>query len=172
MKKQVLATLFSLSLAIPLATTASASNVTENSNITITNLGNTGGVSFLNSNDNQSSSISPMATDGKNISYEFSYVEGTIWSSSPLPTNRSGTVTLHVVQRAVGGKGPAVVNYQFSTKDYKQQSSVIQVNGDLTSNSSTITFTNVPKGTASNPVYLYIGNHTSNAQISGNGYTS
>jgi hypothetical protein len=80
-------------------------------------------------------------------------------------------VPLTLVQTTDSSGIPAQVTYQFSNKSGTKKSSVIQVVGNLTSKSTTITFTDVPQGTASDPIYLIIVNKVS-LPIRGNGYTS
>ncbi|TKH41894.1 hypothetical protein C1I60_21535 [Paenibacillus terrae] len=186
MKKQIAALLMSTSLVLPIAAVASADSSSiesastavssSNSDVQVINLGTTGNDAYLASNppiltDNSKNSIiTPMDTDGQNISYRFGNVSSQVWSSSPLPTHRSGKITLNVVQDTGSWGTPAVVNYQFLTKDFKKKSEVIQVNGNITGDATTITFYDVPQGTSSNPVYLFITNQTK-LSISGNGYT-
>ncbi|MGG1672986.1 hypothetical protein ACIFOE_20565 [Paenibacillus sp. NRS-1783] len=192
MKKKIAALLMSTSLVLPIAAVASADSSSiesastavssSNSDVQVINLGTTGNDAYLASNPPVLSDksndhiVTPLATDGQNISYSFRKVTDKLWSSSPLPTHRSGKITLTIVQDSGISSMPAVVNYQFLTKDYQKKSEVIQVNGNV--NSKTITFYDVPQGTANNPVYLLIGNHSGNdgsgypIQISGNGYTN
>ncbi|MEC4565300.1 hypothetical protein L8C07_05035 [Paenibacillus sp. CMAA1739] len=182
MKRQIATLLMSTSLVLSLASVASADSSSidntssaDSSEVQVINLGTTGNDAYLPSTpetitDNTNSVITPMSTDGQNISYSFRGVDDHIWSSSPLPIHRSGKISLTLVQESIRSE-PAIVNYQFMTKDYKNKSEVIQVNGNIKGGDErTITFYDVPKGTADNPVYLYIGNHTG-YPISGNGYT-
>ncbi|MET3212220.1 UNVERIFIED_CONTAM: hypothetical protein ABIC26_005242 [Paenibacillus sp. PvR008] len=185
MKKQIAALLMSTSLVLPIGAVASADSSSidnssaavssSNSEVQVINLGVTGNDAYLASNPpvltdkSNDHIITPLATDGQNISYDFYRVSDRIWASSPLPTYRSGKISLTLVQDTGISSKPAVVNYQFLTKDYNKKSEVIQVNGNV--NNQTITFYDVPQGTASNPVYLLIGNH-SGYEISGNGYTN
>lgn len=115
-------------------------------------------------------SISPLSTDGRNISYDFYALEKHIWVG-PLPTSTYGTVPLTVVQYTPKWFNDADITYQFSTKDGSKKSSVKEVIGDLESTSKTITFNDVPQGTSDKPVYLVIVNK-SGAIAYGNGYTS
>jgi ABC-type uncharacterized transport system permease subunit len=188
MKKQIAALLMSTSLVLPIAAVASADSSSidnsstavssSNSEVQVINLGTSGNDAYLASDppvltDNSKKSIiTPMDTDGQNISYSFRDVSNQVWSSSPLPIHRSGKISVTLVQDTYSSSKPARVNYQFITKDFKNKSDIIQVYGNIKDgDDTTITFYNVPKGTASNPVYLLIGNHSDAEYISGNGYT-
>ncbi|AJW69190.1 hypothetical protein GMA19_01535 [Paenibacillus polymyxa E681] len=188
MKRQIATLLMSTSLVLSLASVASAESSSidntssaASSEVQVINLGTTGNDAYLSSSpqiitDDSNSVITPMSTDGQNISYSFKKLSDQIFSSSPLPVHRYGNISLTVVQDSGISSIPADVNYQFLTKDYKKKSSVVKVYGNV--NGKTITFSDVPQGTASNPVYLLIGNHTGTdgdgyqIQISGNGYTN
>lgn len=189
MKKQIAALLMSTSLVLPMTAVASANSspaedvsvteISSDTEVTITNLGPSASDAFFASNpstftDNYSSPIiSPMDTDGQNISYEFDDVSYYVWSKDPLPTHRYGKIKLTVVQTTNIKDTSAVVEYQFTTKDGKKKSEAIQVVGNLTKKSQTITFYDVPQGTKDNPVYLLITNRTDgDVLVDGNGYTS
>ncbi|OME28893.1 hypothetical protein BSK63_23570 [Paenibacillus odorifer] len=118
--------------------------------------------------------IAPRSTDGQNIDWNFSDVNDKVWTSA-LPIHRSGSITIKLVQ-TTGTSTKATVNYQFITDDYTIKSDVVQVVGNISSPATTITITNVPKGTALKPLKLLIGNHSYNASnikvnVQGNGYT-
>ncbi|MGP0577871.1 hypothetical protein ACTP13_12780 [Paenibacillus peoriae] len=187
MKRQIATLLMSTSLVLSLASVASADSSSidntssaASSEVQVINLGTTGNDAYLTSNPQvitaDNSVITPMDTNGQNISYSFRNVSDQIFSSSPLPVHRYGNISLTVVQDSGISSIPAEVNYQFLTKDYKKKSSVIKVYGNV--NGKTLNFSDVPQGTASNPVYLLIGNHTGTdgdgyqIKISGNGYTN
>ncbi|MBE0343828.1 hypothetical protein E4V51_27490 [Paenibacillus sp. 28ISP30-2] len=155
MKKQIAALLMSTSLVLPIGAVASADSSSidnssaavssSNSEVQVINLGTSGNDAYLASNpplltDNSNNSIiTPMSTDGQNMSYSFSNVSSLVWSRSPLPTHRYGKISLKVVQDTGSRSTPAVANYQFLTKDYKNKSEVIQVNGNVTDRSDEIT---------------------------------
>jgi hypothetical protein len=197
MKKQALALALSATMVLPFAAVASADssqtdvNTTANSAVAenapvvedefiVINLGKHGNDEFLALNPLPpvewkdasgflySGLIAPRSTDGQNIDWNFFDVSDKVWTSA-LPIHRSGSITIKVVQNT-GTPTLADINYQFSTRDYTKQSDVSKVVGNITSPAATITITNVPKGTASNPLFLLIGNHTG-VKVSGNGYT-
>jgi hypothetical protein len=166
MKKVLTAFALTAALVIPSASFASAESVIQQvssvqSDVVITNLGKnanddlfaslqeTSITSGLNSNV-----IAPRATDGQNMSYTFSMISDFVWSSSNLPIHNSGNIDLKLVQYTTVSSNPATATYQFATKDGSKKSSVIQVSGELQSKNTTITFSDVPKGTKENPVYL------------------
>ncbi|MFB5674972.1 hypothetical protein ACE3NQ_18260 [Paenibacillus terreus] len=190
MKKQIAALLMSTSLVLPMAAVASAESsssddvlinaTNSDSEVSITNLGPSGNDAYFASNPSvftdksNDSIIKPMDTDGQNMSYKFSGVRSNIHSKDPLPVHRYGKISLTLVQTTgPASRVPAAATYQFATLDGSLKSDAILVDGEVTSPAKTITFSNVPKGTASKPVYLFIVNKTSDGrEISGNGYTN
>ncbi|MCZ1265401.1 hypothetical protein DC345_30230 [Paenibacillus taichungensis] len=191
MKKALAAFALTSALVIPSASFASAETVIQpvssnQSEVTITNLGQSANDSLFASQSqaavinkgSDTSVITPMSTDGQNIYYEFKDVSSNIWSDSSLPLHRSGSISLTLVQSTGSWLNPATVSYQFATKDGSKKSSVLQVVGNVDSKNTTLNFSDVPKGTASNPVFLIIVNKTpknsagNTMQIYGNGYTT
>lgn len=189
MKKALTAFALTSALVLPSASFASAESVPQpvsnsQSEVKVTNLGQSANDALFASqfpgviNNNDSNVIRPMSTDGQNLYYEFKQVSDNIWTDSNLPIHRSGTIKLTLVQSTGSWQHDATVTYQFATKDGSKKSSVIQVVGNIDSKNTTITFTDVPKGTASNPVFLVIVNKTpknsagNTMQIRGNGYTT
>ncbi|KZE65196.1 hypothetical protein AV545_04530 [Paenibacillus jamilae] len=162
MKKQIAVFLMSTSLILPIGAVASAEQVSPSSSPDI----------IPNEVISTSRDVSPTATDGNNINWDFMRVSDFV-KSTPLPIHRSGTVTVHFVQNSNNSSYPAVVTYQFVSQDGVKRSTAIQRTGNFTDTAGTITFTNVPKGTEDNPIYLHIINNTGhNIQIWGNGYTT
>lgn len=137
------------------------------------------GTNLVNSNDFKgsflpnspvNSGIGIMATDGTNMSYDFSNVTNEIRSSSPLPAHRYGTISMRIVQDTSLNNYPADMSYRFSSTDGSLRSNSIRVQGNK--NGEIITFTNVPKPQNGKPIYLFIYNNRTDKLItSGNGVT-
>ncbi|MCL6661795.1 hypothetical protein [Paenibacillus amylolyticus] len=193
MKKILTALALTTALVIPSTSYASAESVTQpvsndQSDVVITNLGGNTNYNWFSSLQKQSikggldsNTIVPMAgggTDGQNMNYDFSDTWSNVWSRSPLPAHRYGRINLTLVQSTGNDKYPATVMYTFRNKSGNKSSSSIQVVGNIDRTSTTITFYNVPQGTESDPIYLYIENLSKDnsagkrPEIYGNGYTT
>lgn len=186
MKKALTAFALTSALVIPSASFASAETVIQpvssnQSEVQITNLGQNANDAFFASQSpkevinrgGDTSVISPMSTDGERLYYSFSGLTNYVWTDSNLPIHRSGAISITLVQTSGNSSYPAGVEYQFATKDGSKKSSVVRVVGNITDTNTTINFSDVPKGTASNPVFLLISKVSAGSvSIRGNGTTS
>lgn len=119
--------------------------------------------------------ITPMATDGQNLNWDFYDVESLVWSTQ-LPAHRSGSINIKLVQNSGSSSAPATITYQFVSKDYSTYSSAVRVVGNISSPATSITIQNVPSGNPK-PMFLLIKNSTRNSsdqsvKVRGNGYTT
>ncbi|GLI04416.1 hypothetical protein YDYSG_04460 [Paenibacillus tyrfis] len=157
------------------ATTAATAATTTES-VTITDLGpNANDALFASiasqSNNQNDMIIKPLATDGRNISYSFAQVS-TFVKTDALPTSTYGTVPLKLVQYTPSKSSVASFTYQFSNISGTKKTTVQQVTADIESPAETLTFYNVPEGTASDPIYLFIVQKGTDNFNFGNGYTA
>lgn len=102
--------------------------------------------------------VTPYSSDGVNIYIKYTEVDGFIRSSA-LPLKTYGTVPLTFIQNCLANQ-TAEVSYHFANASGTKKSSVFQVKGNYTSTAGFHTFTDVPQGTASDPIYLYVINKT------------
>jgi hypothetical protein len=141
--------------------------------VTVTDLGKN---AIFSSNasqakDQDSIIIRPMATDGRNISYDFAHVSNFV-KTDALPTSTYGSVPLKIVQWTPSSSTIAAFEYQFSNASGTKTSTAKEVVGDIQTSSYTLYFTDVPQGTASDPIYLYIRQAGTDNNNYGNGYTT
>ena len=181
MKKKVVSLLMSSVLMLSVGAVASADSspattVDSQSGVTITYLPPSSTDSYFASlakEVNNGDIISPMSTDGRNLQYDFYSVTSNVWSSSNLPLSTYGVVPMHLVQTTGNSKNQADVSYQWCSKDFTVKSSAIRISNNISNPNLKVTFYDVPQGTTSKPMYLYIINHsTGGYSISGNGYTA
>ncbi|OAB46530.1 hypothetical protein [Paenibacillus antarcticus] len=191
MKKQIVSLLMSSVLVLSIAGVASAdggnltsplanstSATTSHSSIAIDlgpnandDLFASGAISnYINSQKNHTN-VSQRATDGRNMSYTYNNLYNFI-TTDFLPLQTYGNVPLQVVQTSDSTTYKANVTYQFANESGTKRSTVFQIPGNITETAQLMSFTNVPQGTASDPIYLIIVNKTANAlKIRGNGHT-
>ncbi|WP_411347921.1 hypothetical protein [Paenibacillus sp. WLX2291] len=180
MKKTTMVLILSTSMLLSGASLASAQSTTDSTDqatnsasnpIVLTPVSPSDFNGSINSGNVKGSVMSPLDTDGQNISYSFGHFTDYVRSSSPLPAHRYGTIRLQIAQTTNTDKNPANLTYVFQSTDAKLKSSNYVVSGNK--NGDIITFTNVPKGTADKPIYLYIynTNTSSTVRLSGNGHT-
>jgi len=174
MKKQLFALAMSTALIVPTTTsvfaeTAPVANESnseatiDSSNVVITTLPPEAGKILPSTNESgfqfskSAGTFTPQSTDGQNLFFDYGPVSNQVRSTA-LPAHRSGQISLKLVQTTLDNSNQAYVQYQFANQSGSKKSSVIAVSGNISSPARNITFTNVPKGTASDPIYLYITN--------------
>lgn len=178
MKKPTLALILSASLLLPGASLASAQSTTDSNDqatnsasnpIVLTPVSPSEFKGSINSGDRNGSGISILDTDGQNISYSFGNFRDFVRSSSPLPAHRYGTIRIQIAQSNFPSNTPPDLTYVFQSRDGKLQSSKYRISGER--NGDIITLSNVPKGTADKPIYLFIYNENGSSSLIGNGHT-